>query len=101
MPNQRPHRPGLQAERTQLSWERTALGFVAIGGILLFRQHGPLAPERMGITVLALLISVAVVAAGQVRARRIPAAPGPAVVFVGSATVVLAALLAGFIVVTA
>lgn len=34
-------RPGLQAERTELAWERSALGLVAAAALLLFRDVGP------------------------------------------------------------
>ncbi len=45
-------KPGLQIERTHLAWERTAIGFLAIGAIVLFNSGGPL---REGRTILALL----------------------------------------------
>jgi putative membrane protein len=33
--------PGMQPERTQLSWERTAFGFLGVG-ILIMLRHGEL-----------------------------------------------------------
>ena len=49
MPVERAEKPGLQGERTELSWERTAIGFLAIAAVVLFRHHGPLAEGRTGL----------------------------------------------------
>ena len=36
-----PHpKPGLQIQRTQLAWERTAISFVAVAGILMLHRDG-------------------------------------------------------------
>jgi putative membrane protein len=84
--------PGLQAERTRLSWERAALAAVVNGALLLLRHAQGwlvLAPAMVG---LALALALALV--GTRRARRIPSgghrvgtARGP--VLISGATVAL------------
>jgi putative membrane protein len=66
--------PGLQAERTRLSWERAALAAVVNGALLLLRhaQWVVLAPAMFG---LALALALALV--GTRRARRIPSGGHP------------------------
>ena len=67
--------PGLQAERTRLSWERAALAAVANGALLLLRHTQGwlvLAPAMFG---LALALALALV--GIRRARRIPGGSHP------------------------
>ena len=70
MPRQQP-KPGLQAERTQLSWERSAIGFLASGAIPLLREGGPLAVGRTALAVTAVLLALLVVWLGHARAQRI------------------------------
>ncbi len=67
-PQQR--RPGLQAERTQLSWERSALGFLVGGAIPLLREGGPLEAARGLLAVLAVVLALLVVRLGRVRGRQ-------------------------------
>ena len=86
-------KPGLQPERTRLAWERTSLGFLAIAALVLFRHNGPLAPGRTVVAVLSLLIALIVMAAGQLRARRMRASAWPAVLVLGIATVTLAVVI--------
>jgi hypothetical protein len=60
-----PGRPGLQPERTDLSWVRTALTAMINGGLLLFRHnlHGPGKLQFAGgaaafaLTLFALMVS--------------------------------------------
>jgi putative membrane protein len=86
-------KPGLQRERTELSWERTALGFIAIGGALLLRGETPLSEGRTLAAALSLLIALAVAIAGRRRARHMPAAAGRSIAMVGVATLGLAVLV--------
>ena len=68
-----PERPGLQAERTQLSWERTAIGFLAGGAIPLLREGGPLAVGRTVLAAMAVLLALLVIWLGRTRAQRVTA----------------------------
>nr|WP_163797694.1 DUF202 domain-containing protein [Mycolicibacterium sediminis] len=79
-------RPGLQPERTALSWERTSLGFLAIGALVLLRHAELALPGRFVVAALAFALALAVIVVGRRRAarRRI------AVLCVGWATVALA-----------
>lgn len=81
---------GLQAERTQLSWERTAFGFIAVSAILLFRHSGPLAVGRVILAVASLLIAVAVLGIAHARRHRMTTSPRAAVLQLGLSTVILA-----------
>jgi uncharacterized membrane protein YidH (DUF202 family) len=89
-----PGRPGLQAERTELSWERTAIGFVAIGAIALLRHDGPLAPGRTVVAAATFLIAAVVYGIGRTRARQMSRSSPTAIRLVGIATVALAVILA-------
>jgi putative membrane protein len=63
-------KPGLQAERTALSWERSAIELPASSAILLFRQTGPLAVGRTLLAAAAVLLAVLVLGLGHRRRRR-------------------------------
>jgi uncharacterized membrane protein YidH (DUF202 family) len=93
--SQRPRPPGLQAERTQLSWERTAIGFLAVGAIVLFRHDGPLATGRTVVAVATLLIALTVF--GIARTRRMRDCARTEVLLVGLSTVALAVVLAAMV----
>lgn len=97
-------KPGLQAERTLLSWERSAIGFLAGGAIPLLREAGPLAVGRTVLVVMAALLALLVVTLGEARARRIGTprvvagrsvvpAPRVSVFVLGSATAGFAATI--------
>ena len=75
MPGRTPQKPGLQAERTLLSWERSAFGFLVGGALVLLRQHGPLGPSRPLLALVAALLALLVLGFGYRRARRVKASP--------------------------
>jgi putative membrane protein len=79
-------KPGLQVERTQLAWERTAFGFLVGGAIPLLREGGPLAVGRGLLAGMAVLLALLVVVLARARAQRISATPRTEVLLLGSAT---------------
>ncbi|ORB31055.1 DUF202 domain-containing protein [Mycolicibacterium parafortuitum] len=100
-----PAKPGLPVERTVLSWERSSLGFLAGGALLLLRQHGPLGPVRVGLAVGAAVLALLVLALGYRRSRAVRAGrdadgrpvvtePHLEVMLIGSATVLFGAAIA-------
>ena len=106
MPRREPTKPGLPAERTLLSWERSSFGFLVGGALVLLRQHGPLGPGRMLLACTATLLALLVLALGYRRSRQIrdspvvagrvvTAAPHLEVLLIGGATVVFAAGIVG------
>jgi uncharacterized membrane protein YidH (DUF202 family) len=70
LPRKPQDKPGLQAERTELSWERSAIGLLASSAILLFRQTGPLAVGRTLLAATAVLLALLVLGIGRRRGRR-------------------------------
>lgn len=89
-------KPGLQAERTSLSWERSALGFLVGGALVLLRQHGPLHVGRTVLASIAGLLALGVLALGYLRSRQLRdgggsvAAPRVAVALLGYGTALFA-----------
>jgi uncharacterized membrane protein YidH (DUF202 family) len=93
-----PHdKPGLQAERTQLSWERTAIGFLAGGAIPLLREGGPLAFARTSLAILAIALAFLVIWLGYARARHMRMTPRAEVYLLGGATAVFATVIVVFL----
>lgn len=98
MPRREPTKPGLPAERTLLSWERSSFGFLVGGALVLLRHHGPLGPARMLLAITAALLALLVLALGYRRTRQIrdspviagrvvTSAPRTEVLVIGGATV--------------
>ncbi len=88
----RPEQPGLQAERTQLSWERSAFSFLVAGALPLLGR-GPLDDGQTVLPIVGAALAMLVVWLGRRRARRITVEPGAEVVLIGWATAGFAALV--------
>lgn len=106
MARRAPSKPGLPAERTLLSWERSSLGFLVGGALILLRQHGPLGPERIWLAMIAALLALLVLVLGYRRSRQIRDSPMVAgrvllvaplaeVVLIGAATIAFALAVSG------
>ncbi|MDZ4235965.1 MAG: DUF202 domain-containing protein [Dietzia sp.] len=104
MPRREPWKPGLPAERTLLSWERTAFGFLIGGALVLLREHGPLGPGRTVLTLTATLLALLILALGYRRShqirdspvvagRTVVQAPRAEILLIGGATVAFAAAI--------
>ena len=99
--------PGLQAERTALSWERSAFGFLVGGTLVLLRPHGPLQVGRTVLASAAGLLALLVLALSYVRSRNIsaggraPAPPRVEVLILGYGTAAFALLLVVVLLLTA
>src|ERR1044072_9066785 len=88
----RPEKPGLQAERTQLAWERSAFSFLIVGALSLFGR-GPFDAGRTLLPVVGAALAILVVWLGRRRARRSTLAPKVEVLLLGCATAGFAALI--------
>ncbi|GJF11965.1 hypothetical protein NGTWS1803_21100 [Mycolicibacterium cyprinidarum] len=75
MARREPSKPGLPSERTLLSWERSAFGFLVGGALVLLRQHGPLGPGRTVLALAATLLALLVLGLGYRRSRQIRTSP--------------------------
>jgi Domain of unknown function (DUF202) len=63
-------RPGLQGERTELAWQRSALGLLATAALLLFRQVGP-AAARVVLVAADVGLALLLIWYGRRRGRQI------------------------------
>jgi putative membrane protein len=70
VPRKPQDKPGLHAERTELSWERSAVGLLASSAILLFRQAGLLVVGRTLLAATVVLLALLVLGLGRRRGRR-------------------------------
>jgi putative membrane protein len=89
--------PGLQAERTGLSWERTALALLGNAALLLVRSLGGIGREALLPGVVALVSALAVAALGSCRSRQIgrgDARPAARTVYATGGMVVLVGVAA-------
>ncbi len=71
--------PGLQAERTLLAWERTSLGLLANGALLLLRDTGFTRSPALLPAATALTLALLAAAIGLRRRRRIAHSAGDTV----------------------
>ncbi|MDY6998814.1 MAG: DUF202 domain-containing protein, partial [Actinomycetota bacterium] len=69
MPGPVPDKPGLQAERTLMSWERSAFGFLVGGALILLRPHGPLGVGRSVLAIVAGVLALIALWLGYRRSR--------------------------------
>jgi len=90
-----PEKPALQAERTQLSWERSAFSFLVAGALPLFGR-GPFDDGRIVLPIVGALLAMLCVGLGRRRAGRLAAAPRSEVVVLGWATAGFAMLIVMF-----
>lgn len=63
--------PGLQAERTSLAWERTALALLVNGTLLLLGHLRGTGWSALPVSVVGLVLAVVCAVLGARRARRI------------------------------
>lgn len=85
--------PGLQAERTSLAWERTAVALFANGALLLLRHTTTDGLPALPAAGVALAAAVTVAVLGLRRARRIRSPDGTAVPARGSVVACAAAVV--------
>ena len=53
--------PGLQAERTALAWQRTALGVGGVSALLLHHANGAIVPSLAGVAGLLAALGLVLV----------------------------------------
>lgn len=91
----RAEKPGLQAERTQLAWERSGLSFLVAGALPLL-GGGPLDDGRAVLPIIGAALAMLTVWLGHRRARRVGVEPRTEVLLLGSATAAFALMILVF-----
>ena len=91
----RSEKPGLQAERTQLAWERSALSFLVAGALPLLGA-GPLDDGRAVLPVVGALLAILAVYLGRRRGRSVMVVARAEVILLGLSTAGFAALILVF-----
>jgi uncharacterized membrane protein YidH (DUF202 family) len=66
-----PDRPGVPAERTEMAWERSAIGLFATAVLLMFRHVAPMTAARAALLSAYLLLGLLTVHLGLRRGRQI------------------------------
>ena len=99
-----PEKPALQIERTQLSWERTAVSLLAVAVTLLVHRTGQVTWDRAVLSAIAALVALAVLWTARRRGRHQPRpdptgrlqlpAYGRAIALLGGLTAILALVIA-------
>jgi uncharacterized membrane protein YidH (DUF202 family) len=68
-------RPGVPAERTEMAWERTAVGLLATAVLLMLRHVAPLTSAKSALLGGYLLLGLVVTGVGVRRGRQIRGLP--------------------------
>lgn len=63
--------PGLPGERTQFAWDRTALGLLGHGALLVLREPLSAGPARLSAAAFSLVLAFGAVVLGHLRAKEI------------------------------
>jgi putative membrane protein len=105
-PHDHPDPPGLQAERTGLAWERTALAVLVNGALLVLRHLREPASGALMIAVAGFALAMTFVTIGASRARTMCAGrpvrpPRVSVPLVGITTILFGIAVAAALVVPA
>lgn len=86
-------RPGLQGERTELAWERTALGLFAAAALLLVHHVGP-SLARVVVVVSDMAMALLMIGFGRRRGRSIRALRGSSTAPAAEVEIVVAGISA-------
>jgi putative membrane protein len=91
-------RPGAPRERTGLAWQRSALGFVTLAGVVLSVAAHREAPGLLAVSAALAIVAVAVWRQGRRAYERTEVQPQPQAVALVAISTALAALVAAVVV---